>query len=48
MTSIGPTLMTARLIPRPPRHEDFDGFASMARGEDTPALDRLPRSAARV
>ena len=33
--SIGPTLTTARLILRPPQHEDFDGFASMAQEEDT-------------
>ena len=33
--SIGPTLITARLILRPPQHEDFDGFASMAQEEDT-------------
>lgn len=32
---IGPTLTTARLILRPPQHEDFDGYASMATEEDT-------------
>jgi len=32
---IGPTLITERLILRPPRHEDFDGFAEMAREEET-------------
>ena len=31
----GPTLTTARLILRPPAHEDFDGFAAMAREEET-------------
>ena len=35
MTTIGPTLTTARLILRPPQHEDFDGFASMAQEEET-------------
>ncbi|MCC6786891.1 MAG: GNAT family N-acetyltransferase, partial [Hyphomonadaceae bacterium] len=35
MTTIGPTLTTARLILRPPQHEDFDGFASMATEEET-------------
>ncbi len=35
MTEFGPTLTTARLILRPPRHEDFDGFAAMAREEET-------------
>jgi len=35
MTTIGPTLTTARLILRPPQHEDLDGFASMAQEEDT-------------
>lgn len=35
MTTIGPTLTTARLVLRPPRHEDFDGFASMAQEEET-------------
>jgi len=35
MTTNGPTLTTARLILRPPQHEDFDGFASMAREEET-------------
>lgn len=35
MTNIGPTLTTARLILRPPQHEDFDGFASMAEEEET-------------
>jgi RimJ/RimL family protein N-acetyltransferase len=32
---LGPTLETARLILRPPIHDDFDGFASMAQEEDT-------------
>ncbi|MEZ4266572.1 MAG: GNAT family N-acetyltransferase [Myxococcota bacterium] len=32
---IGPTLETARLTLRPPRHEDFDGFAAMAAEEET-------------
>src|SRR5262249_28949783 len=32
---IGPTLETARLILRPPAHEDFDGFAEMCAEEDT-------------
>lgn len=32
---IGPTLTTARLILRPPAHEDFDGFAEMSAEEDT-------------
>ncbi len=32
---IGPTLTTARLTLRPPQHEDFDGYASMATEEDT-------------
>ena len=27
--TLGPTLTTARLILRPPAHEDFDGFAQM-------------------
>jgi RimJ/RimL family protein N-acetyltransferase len=31
----GPTLTTARLILRPPAHEDFDGFAAMAQEEET-------------
>lgn len=31
----GPTLTTARLILRPPQHEDFDGFAAMAQEEET-------------
>jgi RimJ/RimL family protein N-acetyltransferase len=31
----GPTLTTARLILRPPQHEDFDGFAEMAAEEET-------------
>jgi RimJ/RimL family protein N-acetyltransferase len=31
----GPVLTTARLILRPPLHEDFDGYASMAQEEDT-------------
>lgn len=35
MTSIGPTLTTARLILRPPAHEDFDGFAQLASEEET-------------
>ena len=35
MTTIGPTLTTARLILRPPQHEDFDGFASMATEVET-------------
>lgn len=35
MTTIGPTLTTARLILRPPQHEDFDGFAQMASEEET-------------
>ena len=35
MTTIGPTLTTARLILRPPQHEDFDGFAAMAQEEET-------------
>ena len=35
MTTIGPTLTTARLVLRPPQHEDFDGFASMAQEEET-------------
>jgi len=35
MTAIGPTLTTARLILRPPKHEDFDGFAEMAAEEET-------------
>lgn len=33
--SIGPTLITERLILRPPAHEDFDGFAQMATEEET-------------
>lgn len=33
--TIGPTLTTARLILRPPQHEDFDGFAEMATEEET-------------
>jgi len=33
--TLGPTLTTARLILRPPQHEDFDGFAAMAREEET-------------
>ncbi|MEQ1856760.1 MAG: GNAT family N-acetyltransferase, partial [Longimicrobiales bacterium] len=33
--SLGPTLVTPRLILRPPTQEDFDGFASMAKEEDT-------------
>lgn len=33
--NIGPTLTTARLILRPPSHEDFDGFAAMAQEEET-------------
>lgn len=32
---IGPTLTTARLILRPPAHEDFDGFAEMGAEEET-------------
>ena len=32
---IGPTLETPRLILRPPRQEDFDGFAAMAQEEET-------------
>jgi RimJ/RimL family protein N-acetyltransferase len=32
---LGPTLETARLILRPPIHDDFDAFASMAQEEDT-------------
>lgn len=35
MTPIGPTLTTARLILRPPSHDDFDGFADMALEEET-------------
>ena len=31
----GPTLTTARLILRPPAHEDFDGFAQMGAEEET-------------
>jgi RimJ/RimL family protein N-acetyltransferase len=31
----GPTLTTARLILRPPAHEDFDGFAEMSAEEET-------------
>jgi RimJ/RimL family protein N-acetyltransferase len=31
----GPTLTTARLILRPPQHEDFDGFAEMSAEEET-------------
>ncbi len=31
----GPTLETARLILRPPLHEDFDGWAEMCAEEDT-------------
>ncbi len=31
----GPTLTTARLILRPPIHEDFDGFAQMHAEEET-------------
>jgi RimJ/RimL family protein N-acetyltransferase len=31
----GPTLTTARLILRPPIHEDFDGFAEMGAQEET-------------
>jgi RimJ/RimL family protein N-acetyltransferase len=31
----GPTLETARLILRPPIHDDFDGFAAMAQEEET-------------
>jgi RimJ/RimL family protein N-acetyltransferase len=33
--TLGPTLTTARLILRPPRHEDFDGFAEMGAEEET-------------
>ena len=33
--TIGPTLTTARLILRPPQHQDFDGFAAMAQEEET-------------
>lgn len=33
--NLGPTLVTPRLILRPPTQEDFDGFASMAQEEDT-------------
>lgn len=33
--TVGPTLTTARLILRPPLHEDFDGFAEMSAEEDT-------------
>lgn len=33
--TIGPTLTTARLILRPPRHEDFNGFAEMGAEEET-------------
>ncbi len=33
--NLGPTLITPRLILRPPTQEDFDGFASMAQEEDT-------------
>lgn len=33
--SPGPTLTTARLILRPPEHEDFDGFAEMGAEEET-------------
>ena len=29
MFELGPTLETERLVLRPPRHEDFDGFADM-------------------
>jgi RimJ/RimL family protein N-acetyltransferase len=32
---IGPTLITARLILRPPIQDDLDGFAAMAQEEDT-------------
>jgi RimJ/RimL family protein N-acetyltransferase len=32
---LGPTLITERLILRPPTHADFDGFASMAEEEET-------------
>ena len=32
---IGPTLATERLVLRPPRQEDFDGFAAMAQEEET-------------
>lgn len=32
---VGPTLETARLILRPPRQEDFDGFAAMAAEVET-------------
>ena len=35
MQAIGPTLTTARLILRPPQHEDFDGFAEMSSEEET-------------
>ncbi|MEZ5972555.1 MAG: GNAT family N-acetyltransferase [Hyphomonadaceae bacterium] len=35
MSTIGPTLTTARLILRPPKQEDFDGFAAMAQEEET-------------
>ncbi len=33
--NLGPTLLTPRLILRPPTQEDFDAFASMALEEDT-------------
>jgi RimJ/RimL family protein N-acetyltransferase len=32
--SLGPTLETARLLLRPPAHEDFDAFAAMAQEEE--------------
>lgn len=32
---LGPTLITERLILRPPTHADFDGFAAMAEEEET-------------
>jgi RimJ/RimL family protein N-acetyltransferase len=35
MTNIGPTLTTERLILRPPKHEDFDGYAEMSAEEET-------------
>lgn len=46
--TIGPTLTTARLILRPPQHEDFDGFAAMAQEEETMRFigGVMPRDAA--
>lgn len=48
MTTIGPTLTTARLILRPPQQSDFDGFAEMASEEETMRFigGKAPRDAA--